>query len=42
MWLMSPKSPLATPLTLSVVIDGLEGPAFQDVLIDGAYAGQGM
>jgi uncharacterized repeat protein (TIGR03803 family) len=25
-----------------VVIDGVEGPAFQDVLIDGAYSGQGM
>ena len=24
-----------------VVVDGLEGPAFQDVLIDGIYAGQG-
>ncbi len=24
-----------------VVIDGMEGPAFQDVLIDGIYAGQG-
>ena len=25
-----------------VVIDGVEGPAFQDVLIDGAYSGQGF
>ena len=25
-----------------VVIDGMEGPAFQDVLIDGAYSGQGI
>ena len=25
-----------------VVVDGMEGPAFQDVLIDGAYTGQGM
>jgi uncharacterized repeat protein (TIGR03803 family) len=25
-----------------VVIDGVEGPAFQDVLIDGAYSGQGI
>ncbi len=25
-----------------VVVDGMEGPAFQDVLIDGAHTGQGM
>src|SRR5581483_8083191 len=25
-----------------VVIDGMEGPALQDVLIDGIYSGQGM